>query len=159
MAAKRHEGKGEVFLTESDHAIVSPHNELERAMEEWWTQKLTNGRALEGLYDEEPPLEDFELRELRVAERGLSWEIRGELSRFPDHPRPDWDEAASRLEIQLRLSMIEGFKASGLGPGGLVELVIARAEDGLSVKVEGRGDEFQFEVVGMSLQMIGIRAL
>ena len=125
-------------------------------MEDWWIQRLINPRAMAGLYDEEPSLVDFELHELRVEQRGPNCFIRGDLRDFPDHPHPSWDATAKRLQIRLSLSAIDHFEARGTAAGARVDLSIEPAPDGFGVAVGGRGEEFEFEVAGIGLQIIGM---
>ena len=126
-------------------------------MQNWWIQRLINPHALEGLFDEEPPLSDFRVRELRLERRGPSFFLCGELATFPDHPRPTWDQDARRLEIRFSLSPIDHFQARGQATGGVVDLQISPAEDGFGVAVSGEGDEVEFQVSGIGLQVIGMR--
>lgn len=127
-------------------------------MEDWWIQRLINPHAMAGLYDEEPPLTDFELHELRLERRGPNCFIRGDLSRFPDHPHASWDTSARRLQVRLSLSAIDHFEASGQVAGTCVDLSIEPATDGFGVAITGRGDGFEFDVAGIGLQIIGMKS-
>ena len=122
-----------------------------------WTEHLINPHAIAGLYDEAPPLEKFELRELRLEQRGPSCFLRGDLATFPDEPRPSWDDDADRLEIRLSLSAIEDFSSRGEAAGDTVDLAIEAADDGFGVVITGRGDDFEFHVAGIALQVIGMK--
>lgn len=123
-----------------------------------WTAFLVGPAAIGDLYDGEPPLEGFLLRELRVEDRGASCFLRGDLARYPDRPRAGWPAEADRLELRLCLSLVEHFFLRGdVGESG-VDLEVRRGEDGMSVEVLGRSESVEFEVSGMSLQIIGMRA-
>lgn len=125
-------------------------------MDDGWTDHLINPQAVAGLYDDAPPLEDFVLRELRLERRGPSCVVRGDLARFPDHPRERWETGADTLEIRFSLSAIEDFSAEGRRAAGTVDLDIDKAEAGLGVVVRGRGRDFEFQVEGVALQVIGL---
>ena len=124
-----------------------------------WTDRLINPRAITGLYDGPPPLEDFQLQELRLEERGPDCFIRGVLSCFPDHPRVNWPPEAQRLQIRLSLSAVEDINVSGRVGAGIVDLKIERAEDGFGVAIKAEGDDVEFEVFGIALQLIGMKPL
>jgi hypothetical protein len=123
-----------------------------------WIENLVNTRAFEGLYEGEPPLQGFFLQELRLEERGPSIFIVGEMPRFPDFPRASWAQDASVLEVRLSMTLIENFWMKGGAFGVLVDLEVERAEDGFGVILRGEGDDLDFSVAGMSLQVIGMRA-
>lgn len=125
-------------------------------MDDGWTDHLINPQTVAGLYDGEPPTDDFALRELRLERRGPSCLFRGDLASFPDHPRDDWDDDTDRLEIRFSLSAIENFSAQGRKAGGRLDLEVQPAESGLGVVVRGRGEYFDFEVEGVALQVIGM---
>ncbi len=127
-------------------------------MDHWWTSNLINPQALRGLYDEEPPLQGFHLLALSLEERGPNCLIRGQFSKFPDHPRPTWDVDADRLRVRFGLSAVEQFRASGRVVGGAIDLDIERAEDGFGIIVCGRGQDFEFQTRGIGLQIIGMTA-
>ncbi len=122
-----------------------------------WTRCLINGETLRKLYDGTPPLNDFELRELRVDQRGPSCFFSGLMARFPDRPQPNWPEEADRLQIRFNLTSVEEFQASGESAGGLVDLTIHRADDGFGVVIRAEGRDFHFEVQGIGLQILGIK--
>lgn len=124
-----------------------------------WTDCLINAETLSALYDGQPPLKDFELLDLRLDQRGPSCFVRGVMSRFPDHPRSGWPADADRLQIRLNLTSVEGFRASGEGTGGTVDLTIERADDGFGVAVRGEGDDFEFATHGIGLQLIGMKPI
>lgn len=127
-------------------------------MSESWIKNLVNPSALEGLYDGEPPLEGFLLREIRLEERGPSCFIIGEMPRFPEHPRGAWATDATILEVRLSLTLIDDFWMRGGAFGTLVDLEITRNDDGFGVTVRGDGDDMEFLVSGVSFQVIGMRA-
>lgn len=122
-----------------------------------WTDHLINPRAVEALYEDVPPLGGFEVLELRLEQRGPSCFVRGLLSRFPDHPRPNWPSDATQLQIRLSLSAVDYARARGNSAGGRVELSITRADDGFGVEVAGKSADFEFEARGVGLQIIGLK--
>ena len=126
-------------------------------MDHWWTRHLINRRTMAGLYDEEPSLDGFELRELRLEQRGPSCFIRGIIRDFPDSPRPSWDDGADRLQIRFNLSTVEDFRAEGKAQAHTIDLDIREADDGFGVVISGHHDCFDFEVAGIGLQIIGMK--
>ena len=125
-------------------------------MEQRWTDHLINAQTVQGLYEQAPPLEGFRLRELQLDHRGPALTLCGDLEAFPDRPRPSWDDEATDLELRLNLSAIENFEARGGAAGGHIDLAVHK-EGPLGVVVEGRGEQFEFRVEGIALQVLGLR--
>ncbi len=123
-----------------------------------WIEHLVNPRALDGLYDGDPPREGFLLKELRLEERGPSCFVVVEMPRFPDVPRDGWDPDATILEVRFSLTLIEDFWMKGGAFGVLVDLEVERADDGFGITLRGDGDDLDFSVSGVSFQVIGMRA-
>lgn len=128
------------------------------SMADSWIKRLINPHAMAGLFDEEPPLEDFEVCELRLERRGPSFFLHGELSTFPDHPRDGWESGADRLQVRFNLSSIDAFESRGSSEGGTVDLRIEDADDGFGVALIGDGDDLEFKASGIGLQVIGMKA-
>ena len=126
-------------------------------MDQLWTQRLINPQALAELYDEEPSLQGFFFREMRLERRGPTFFLCGDLPRFPDHPRTGWDAQSSSLEVRFSLSAVDHFSATGSAASGPIDLSIDRAEDGFGVTLSGTGDTITFEVAGIALQILGMK--
>lgn len=123
-----------------------------------WTTFLVGQAGLGDLYEGEPPLKGFFLRELRVEDRGAACFLCGDMARFPDRPRAGWPAGADRLELRLCLSFVDHFFIRGDAGGEAIDIEVRRGDDGMSVLVLGRAEGVEFEVAGMSLQLIGMRA-
>jgi hypothetical protein len=109
-----------------------------------WTDCIGNKKPIENLYSVPPSLNGVRVLEVSLHQDGPFVSIRINLNEFPDAPPKEWvANGFNRVQITLMFIEVEDLKIRGWSSNNIVDVVIERRSDRVSVIMRGQGTEIE----------------
>lgn len=103
-----------------------------------WTNLILNPKTIESFYSRAPSLLGVRILEIMLQENGPTICLRIDLNDFPDKIPKKWlFNGFNQAQIKIRFSGIIRLEISGWATDNIVDIVIEKISEGISLKAKG----------------------